>query len=152
MVLRTVYFHNGQVIGTVLCGNCATEVEKQSTGRQSSTVSIDGEYFQDMRPLFKDLHKKEKKKKKTQTSSKFEVYLIIIIKDESSHPCLQQQHCCSSKPPYMGPCHGGLEGLGRLLGPIGGIGPPCDPPEGHLHLYVVYPISTCADTARGDAP
>ena len=29
----------------------------------------------------------------------------------------------------MGPCHGGLAGLGRLRGPIGGIGLPCDPPE-----------------------
>jgi len=64
MVLRAVYFHNWQVIGTVLCGNCVTEVEKQCTGRPSFTVSIDGEYFQDMRHLFKDLHKKRKKKKR----------------------------------------------------------------------------------------
>ena len=64
MVLRAVYFHNWQVIGTVLCGNCATEVEKRSRERPSFTVSIDGEYFQDMRPLFKNLHKKRKKEKK----------------------------------------------------------------------------------------
>ena len=34
----------------------------------------------------------------------------------------------------MGPCHGGLAGLGRLRGPIGGIGLPCDPPEEMLAL------------------
>ena len=44
----------------------------------------------------------------------------------------------------MGPCHGGLAGLGRLRGPIGGIGPPCDPPEEMLALDIcVYYMQGC---------
>ena len=44
----------------------------------------------------------------------------------------------------MGPCHGGLAGLGRLRGPIGGIGLPCDPPEEMLALDIcVYYMQGC---------
>ena len=101
------------------------------------------------RTSIKKEKRRRKKHKSLQTLKCFYHYIFIvsIYKDESFHPCLQQQHCCSSKPPYMGPCHGGLEGLGQLRGPIGGIGPPCDPPEGHLHLYL-YTLSAPVQTQQ----
>ena len=158
MVLRAVYFHNWQVIGTVLCGNCVTEVEKQCTGRPSFTVSIDGEYFQDMRHLFKDLHKKrKKKKKKTQTSSNIEVFLSLHF-----HSLHLQRWKFSSLPAtaallfLKATLYGSLPWWSWRVGSAPWANrrdrTPMWPSWRTFASIFVYPISTCADTARGEAP